>query len=353
MAQIMRRSTLPAVVVALALAGCDPTTTATRIVDTPIAPSFAPPPAPIVEGEPVPVVGHPDPLSLLDSDDPALAANKRLVFDMWRSIINGGHVELADELLAEGYIQHSPVLPTGRAAFKKIFSVVERRDEIPEVVEPPLVAMVAEGDLVAMTLVENLPEPDGSGTYTTTHFNMFRIENGRLAEHWHSVQSPPGADLPSPEDGGSQLVTGASGAEQLALLEASTSELANNKRLVFDVARQVLDAGREEIADLYLAADYIQHNPNVATGREAFKAFFSTLDDSPIEISIRAPLVAMVAEGDLVVQAIRLEHPHPSREGEIYTTTWFDMFRVADGRLAEHWDPAAKVAPPAASVPAP
>jgi predicted SnoaL-like aldol condensation-catalyzing enzyme len=53
----------------------------------------------------------------------------------------------------------------------------------------------------------------------------------------------------------------------------------------------------------------------------------------------------MIAEGDLVVQAIMLEHPHPSRAGETYTTTWFDMFRVADGRLAEHWDAATKATP--------
>jgi predicted SnoaL-like aldol condensation-catalyzing enzyme len=352
----MRRSTHLAAAAALALTACDTATvdtTYTGSKNAPVVASLAPPPAPVVEGRPVNVVGHPDPLSLLESDDPVLAANKRLVFDMWRGIVNGGHVELADELLAEGYIQHSPVLPTGRAAFKKIFSVVERRDEIPEVVEPPLGAIIAEGDLVAMTLVEELPEPSGSGTYTTTHFNMFRIEDGRLAEHWHSVQSPPGPDLPSPEGGGSQLVTGSVGAEQLALLEASDPELANNKRLVFDVSRQILDARREEIADLYFAEDYIQHNPNAATGREGFKAYFSTREDLPIEASIRAPLVAMVAEGDLVVQAIRLEHPHPSREGAIYTTTWFDMFRVADGRLAEHWDPAAKPMPPAANAPAP
>jgi predicted SnoaL-like aldol condensation-catalyzing enzyme len=296
----------------------------------------------------VPVVGHPDPLSLLSGEDPALAANKRLVFDFWRSVLNAGRVELMDELLAEGYTQHSPVLPTGRTALKRAFSVVERRDEIPELVEPPLVSIIAEGDLVAMTLVERLPEPGGSGTYTTTHFNLFRVEDGRLAEHWHSVQNPPGPDLPLPEDGGSQPVTGATGMEQLALLEASALDLADNKRLVFDMWREIVDAGREELADLYLEESYVQHNPNAATGRDGFKAYFAARADLPIDPSIRRPLVAMVAEGDIVVQAIMLEHPHPTREGKTYTTTWFDMFRIANGRLAEHWDEAVKVVPPAA-----
>jgi predicted SnoaL-like aldol condensation-catalyzing enzyme len=305
----------------------------------------APPSAPIVAGEPVVVVGHPDPLSLLASDDPLLAVNKRLVFDLWRSVVNAGHVEVADQLLAEDYIQHSPVLPTGRAAFKKIFSAVPRHDRIPDLIKPPLIAFVAEGDLAAMMFVEQLQEPGGSGAYTTTHFNMFRVANGRLAEHWHSMQNAPGPDLPPPEKGGPQRVTGARGIAQIALLEARHSQLANNKRLVFDMWRHIIDAGREEVAALYLHEDYIQHNPNIATGRGAFKAYFSMRDDLPIETSIRAPLVAMIAEGDLVVQAIMLEHPHPSREGETYTTTWFDMFRVADGRLAEHWDASIKTAP--------
>jgi predicted SnoaL-like aldol condensation-catalyzing enzyme len=304
--------------------------------------SLAPPPAPIVAGQPVAVVGHPDPLSLLTSDDPVLAANKRLVFDLWRSVVNSGHVEVADRLLAEDYVQHSPVLPTGRSAFKKIFSAVPRREKIADRMAPPPIAFVAERDLVAMMFVETLQEPKGSGTYTTTHFNMFRVVNGRLAEHWHSIQQAPGPDLPPPEKGGPQRVTGASGLAQLALLDAAHPQLASNKRLVFDVWRQIVDAGHEEVADLYLHKDYIQHNPNIATGREAFKAYFSKRDDRPIETSIRRPLVAMIAEGDLVVQAIMLEHPHPSRKNETYTTTWFDLFRVADGQLAEHWDASIK-----------
>jgi predicted SnoaL-like aldol condensation-catalyzing enzyme len=326
---------------ALCVAACE--RQAEPVADTASAPpSTAPAQQP--DNAAVPVQGHPDPLSLLASDDPVLARNKRLVFDFWRSVVNAGHVEVADDMLTEGYMQHSPVLRTGRTAFKEIFSVVPRVDPIPELVSPPLVAIIAEGDLVAMTLAETLPNPDGQGTYTSTHFNLFRIEDGRLAEHWHSVQTPPGADVPLPEDGGPHLVTGAEGTAQLALLQAATPELASNKRLVFDVWRQIIDAGHEELADLYLGTNYIQHNPNAATGRDGFKAYFSTREDAEIATSLRDPLVAMVAEGDLVVQALKFEYPHPVHAGRVYTTTWFDMFRIADHRLAEHWDGAVKAA---------
>ncbi len=287
------------------------------------------------------VVPHPDPLAALRSADRTLATNKRAVFDMWRSVVDAGHTEVADDLLEEGYIQHSPLLRTGRKAFKEIFSVVPRRD-IPELVTPPLVASIAERDLVVMALLERMPGRNGATPYTTTHFNLFRVEAGRLAEHWHSVQTAPGPDVPLPEDGGPQPVTGVSGEAQLALLESADARLAANKRLVFDLWREVIDAGHEELADRYLDAGFIEHNPNGASGIAGFKAYFSSRPDAAVAPSIRAPVVAVVAEGDLVALVTMQEHPHPSREGRTYTTTWFDMFRIVDGRIVEHWDPAAR-----------
>lgn len=291
------------------------------------------------------VTGHPEPLSLLASDDPALAANKRLVFDLWRSIVNAGHVELADQLLAENYIQHSPVLPTGRAAFKQIFSAVPRLERIPDLVSPPLVALVAEGPYVVMALAETVPDPAGAGSYTTTHFNLFRVENGRLAEHWHSVQTAPGPTVLRPEDGGPQPVTGRAGVEQYALLEAVEPGLAWNKRQVFDFWRQVADAGRQELAAVYASPGFVSHSASAGPGLDSFATYFSVRRARPIAIALEHPLVAMVAEGDLVVQVRMQQYAHPIRAGDTYTTTWFDMFRFADGRLVEHWDPALRPSP--------
>jgi predicted SnoaL-like aldol condensation-catalyzing enzyme len=88
----------------------------------------------------------------------------------------------------KSYYQHSPV-PTGRVALKRVFSAVPRLERAPELVSPPLVALVAEGPYVVMALAESVAEPGGPGVYTTTHFNLFRVANGRLAEHWHSVRA--------------------------------------------------------------------------------------------------------------------------------------------------------------------
>lgn len=303
---------------------------------------LTPPPGQIVPGQPVPVVAHPDQLSLLHNEDPALAANKRLLFDMWRTVLNAGHLEKADDFVVQDYIQYSPFQRSGRDALKETFSVIPRQDAVPETMRPAPVTIIAENDLVVFVAVEALPEPDGSGTYTTTHFNMFRAVDGKLAAHWHPDQTAPCPELPAADNGGPQRVNGLEGQAQYTLLEADSPELAANKRLVFDMWRQLVDAGREEAADLYLADDYIQHNPNAATGRAGAKDYFSSLEDQPIAMTIRSPLVAMVAEGDIVVQVLKTEMPVPYREGETYTSTWFDMYRIEDGRIAEHWDAAMK-----------
>lgn len=58
--------------------------------------------------------------------------------------------------------------------------------------------------------------------------------------------------------------------------------------------------------------------------------------------TIKAPVVAIIAEGDLVVISFAAKLPEPTDSTKTYTTTWFDMFRIENGKLAEHWDGAPK-----------
>jgi predicted SnoaL-like aldol condensation-catalyzing enzyme len=124
---------------------------------------------------------------------------------------------------------------------------------------------------------------------------------------------------------------------QAELLASDDPSLAANKKLVFDFWREVLQARQVERAPDYLAEDYVQHNPTIATGRAAFMEFFGRLPRAAIKPTIDE-LVAIVAERDLVVLAFRRELADLENEGQTYTTTWFDMFRVADGKIVEHWD---------------
>jgi len=92
-----------------------------------------------------------------------------------------------------------------------------------------------------------------------------------------------------------------------------------------------------------MAENYKQHNPGVPTGRAGFVEFFSKMaKPEAIQPRIREPLVAIVAEGDLVVLSFVSEKKDPKDATKTYTTTWFDMFRVENGKVAEHWDPATR-----------
>ena len=132
-------------------------------------------------------------------------------------------------------------------------------------------------------------------------------------------------------------------ADHESLLATDDATTRANKRLVYDFWREVLEAHRLELADKYLTEDYIQHNPRVPTGRGGFVAYFSKFaKPKPVEPRVKAPLVHIVAEGNLVVLSFVRELPEPQDASQKYTTTWFDMFRIENGKIAEHWDNATK-----------
>jgi len=122
---------------------------------------------------------------LLKSNDPVLARNKKLVYDMWREFLEGGHMELAEKYLAEDYMQHNPLAATGRKAVVEFFSRFSKPKEIVDTIKTSVVSIVAEKDLVVISFARELTDPkDNTKKYTTTWFDMFRVENGKIAEHW-------------------------------------------------------------------------------------------------------------------------------------------------------------------------
>jgi predicted SnoaL-like aldol condensation-catalyzing enzyme len=127
--------------------------------------------------------------------------------------------------------------------------------------------------------------------------------------------------------------------DQMALLKASDPKLAANKKLVFDMYRAIIQAGRTDLAADYFTEDYIQHNPNVATGRDALVAYIKkTRPVTPMEARITFPVISIMAEGDMVMVAVVTYEPDPETPGKKYATTHFDLYRIENGKIAEHWD---------------
>src|SRR5262249_46207902 len=135
--------------------------------------------APLIMGQ-SPVTAVPDPEALVKDADPKLEANKRLIYNLFREILEARHLELADKYLAPNFIQHNPNAADGLDALKKYFA-----NTAPQPISPklrrPIASMIAQGDMVAVFYPRELNDPkDKSKKYTTTGFDLYRIQNGRV-----------------------------------------------------------------------------------------------------------------------------------------------------------------------------
>ena len=131
---------------------------------------------------PAPVIAS-DQQALLASDDPQLAANKKLVYDMYRIVLQAGIWERAGEFIREDYVQHNPNAGQGLAGVQDYIRKTRPEREIKDSLELPLIQLIAEGNYVMTSFVR--PEKDANGeTYYSTWFDLYRIEDGKIAEHW-------------------------------------------------------------------------------------------------------------------------------------------------------------------------
>jgi len=121
--------------------------------------------------------------ALLASPDPRLAANKKLVYDMYRIVLQAGLWERAGEFIRDDYVQHNPQAGQGLAGVQDYIRKTRPHREIKDTLELPLIDLIAEGDKVLTAFVR--PEKDATGaTYYSTWFDLYRIEDGKIAEHW-------------------------------------------------------------------------------------------------------------------------------------------------------------------------
>lgn len=117
-----------------------------------------------------------------------------------------------------------------------------------------------------------------------------------------------------------------------------------NKKLVLDFFRVVFEAENADAAKDYLTEGYIQHNPKVPTGRDGFINYFKPKfkGPKPIKDQLEKQPEKILAEGDFVILMYKTPQVEPTDKNKIYDAYWFDMFRIENGKIAEHWDCAKK-----------
>lgn len=138
-------------------------------------------------------------------------------------------------------------------------------------------------------------------------------------------------------------VTGVADAE--ALFHSKNPKQEKNKQAAYHIMKELLQANHWDMADKWLTAQYIQHNPQAANGRDAVVKFFTEVmkrTPTPIPDKLGTPIVSVVAEGDYVIVSTPRTMKDAKDPSKTYTTTWFDMWRFVDGKADEHWDPATR-----------
>lgn len=129
-----------------------------------------------------------------------------------------------------------------------------------------------------------------------------------------------------------------------ALFQSPDPQLHANKQVVYHIIRDLLEAQNWDLADKYLTEKYTQYNPNAASGRDAVVHYFTQVQKrqaQPIPDKIeKIKVVSVVAEDDLVVVAFARTVTDEKNPENTYTTTWFDMWQIKDGKADAHWDSA-------------
>lgn len=111
-------------------------------------------------------------------------ANKKVVLDFYEKGLNQKDFDAAAKHFGPKYIQHNPTAPDGIEGFKAFIAF--RKDKFPHA-KSEIKRAFAEGDYVILH-VHGVREPGERGVAIV---DIFRLENGKIVEHWDVVQPIP------------------------------------------------------------------------------------------------------------------------------------------------------------------
>ena len=212
------------------------------------------------------------------------------------------------------YIQHNPQTHEGSEGLAALFQRLSKTS--PRV---NIVRAFEDGDFVfAHTEYDFASRNIG--------FEVFRFEDGQAVEHWDNIQQRHG-----PNQSGRSMVDGPTEAVDLELTES-------NRALVQSFVETVLVNGNlDRLVDFVDGDTYTEHNPRLGDGVSNLRSALEVEDESGRRIDYHR-VHRILAEGNFVLCV-----SEGSYGGE--HTAFYDLFRLAKGKVVEHWDTTEKIAP--------
>lgn len=224
-----------------------------------------------------------------------------------------GDIDIAKELLAEDYIQHNLAYGTGRDAFISSVEYLASADEKTTVEN---IRAFEDGDKVFLQTVYNF-----AGAGEQIAFDIFRFDNeGKIAEHWDNL-----AAKAEPNPSGHTQIDGTMEVTDLDKTE-------ENRKLVEDFLYDVMQGNNlDKTPDNFDGDTYIQHNTGIADGVSGLNEALAALAEQNIQM-IYTTTHQVLAQGNFVLAV--------SEEGTFgdKPTAYYDLWRVENGKIAEHWD---------------
>lgn len=223
-----------------------------------------------------------------------------------------GDTDIAKELLAEDYIQHNLAYGTGRDAFISSVEYLASADEKTTVEN---IRAFEDGDKVFLQTVYNF-----AGAGEQVAFDIFRFDNeGKIAEYWDNL-----AAKAEPNPSGHTQIDGTMEVTDLDKTE-------ENRKLVEDFLYDVMQGNNLDKTPDYFDGDtYIQHNTGIADGVSGLNEALAALAEQNIQM-IYTTTHQVLAQGNFVLAV---------SEGTFgdKPTAYYDLWRVENGKIAEHWD---------------
>ena len=239
-----------------------------------------------------------------------IMTNKEKALALIGTFVSGDTAK-AKELLAPGYIQHNLAFGTGADAF---VAAVEGLAQAPVKTTVNNIRAFEDGDKVFLQTVYNF-----AGAGEQVGFDVFRFdEDGKIAEHWDNL-----ADKAAPNPSGHTQIDGT--------LEKKDVDKEETRNVVAGFVGDVLRGENPDKLTSYYDGDkYIQHNTAIADGLSGLGAALEAMAKQGISMVYNKTHMVL-ADGDYALAC---------SEGTFggVPTTYYDLFRVENGFIAEHWD---------------
>lgn len=236
--------------------------------------------------------------------------------------IRDGNVrEALDKYTGERYTQHSTGVGDGKQGFMEFFQPFLERNPVRDI---QVVRAIEDGRYVFCHVYQNLN--NGQAQWVTA--DLFETDNnGKLVEHWDVI-----AEYKWPIASGRTMVDGPTEIEDLDKTDA-------NKAVVQGFVDDVLMGGKvDKVTDYISTEQYDQHNPEVKDGLAGFAEHLKEVMEAGKPSKYRK-VHRLIGQGNFVVI-----YSHVQMGASHYAI--FDIFRLKDGKVVEHWDVQEKIQAP-------